>query len=1006
MKFRFLRSRTLGYLLFVAFSIFPMVASATQYQPGQTLNPSCPPTDPTCVVIPNTTSSSFQATSTTATSTFAGSVSVAGTSSSTNLVVSNNVTIGGLNGILKAVAGVVTSALVNLSSDVTGVLGITNGGTGTSTAPTYGQMLVGNASGGYILVATSSLGFSGAGSSPWAASGSSISYTAGSVGIGTTSASALLTIDSTSTTGTILRISNGSAGAHIFDLLSTGSGNTSGAGRLDIFDLTSNAARLSIAANGNIGIGTTSPASNLSVLGSFYLTGGIGLGAVNTQSGTLNGWKPSWGILYSNGGAPTAAGSNYAVGDTITLNANCSVNPAISVASVSGSGITGYNVQSVGNCVSIPSNPVSQSSTSGSGSGGTFTLSWGPIAAALDEPSLNNGNGNFFIGGTMDSGALNPGELAGGQNFGSENTFVGDRAGGRATSGSFNTAVGHNAFGIGAGVAVTGSNDTALGNDAMRNSTSTSFAIAIGNAAMHNGGVETSSIAIGVNALYGNPNASGSSNIAIGNNTMSSTSITTASNEIYIGPNAGQNDLSGNSNTGIGFGALNILSSGFNNVAIGNNSLQKNNSAGSTAVGLSALQNATGNDETAFGQLAGQNNTGSGNTFIGDKSVVGNGSGGNNVSLGYSAANSLTSGGQNIFIGAQVATTTTTGGNNIIFGYNIALPSINGSNQLDIGNLIFGSGINGQYANVSTGNIGIGTSTPYSRLSVWGTDAASSTLAFNIVNNASTTVFAVFDGGNAQLSGTLTQSSDVRLKTNIQSLDASTSLAAINSLAPVAYDWIDPNKDGVRQYGFIAQQVQQVFPNLVSTTSATALTPDGTLGLNYLGLIAPLVEAVQTLSSRLTLLEATVATFANSFTTHHLKADDLCLSKSDGSQVCVTGDQLGAFLSGTPSVKISAPTPLVIFGTTTPPSINIQGSNPATINVGDTYNDLGAIVHDNQGHDLSYRTFINGALVSNIVIDTSQVATDTVDYVATDTWGNTSTSTRTVIVEAAPSSVQ
>jgi hypothetical protein len=85
----------------------------------------------------------------------------------------------------------------------------------------------------------------------------------------------------------------------------------------------------------------------------------------------------------------------------------------------------------------------------------------------------------------------------------------------------------------------------------------------------------------------------------------------------------------------------------------------------------------------------------------------------------------------------------------------------------------------------------------------------------------------------------------------------------------------------------------------------------------------------------------------------------------------------------------------------TPPSINIHGSNPATINVGYTYTDLGAIVHDNQGHDLSYRTFINGALSGNILIDTSQVATDTIDYVATDTWGNTATSTRTVIIEAA-----
>jgi hypothetical protein len=189
----------------------------------------------------------------------------------------------------------------------------------------------------------------------------------------------------------------------------------------------------------------------------------------------------------------------------------------------------------------------------------------------------------------------------------------------------------------------------------------------------------------------------------------------------------------------------------------------------------------------------------------------------------------------------------------------------------------------------------------------------------------------------------------------------------------------------------------------VSTTSATALTPDGTLGLNYLGLIAPIVKAVQQLStdiasltSRVSSLETALAGFANKFTTNQL-----CVEKSDGTPVCITGDELSNILSGTPSVQISAPTPLVISGTTTPPSINIQGSNPATINVGDTYTDLGVIVHDNQGHDLSYRTFINGVLSGNILIDTSQAATDTIDYVATDTWGNTATSTRTVIVQAA-----
>ena len=45
---------------------------------------------------------------------------------------------------------------------------------------------------------------------------------------------------------------------------------------------------------------------------------------------------------------------------------------------------------------------------------------------------------------------------------------------------------------------------------------------------------------------------------------------------------------------------------------------------------------------------------------------------------------------------------------------------------------------------------------------------------------------------------------------------------------------------------------------------------------------------------------------------------------------------------------------------------------------------------------------IDGTLVSDIVIGTTQVATDTIDCVATDTWGNTATSTRVVIVEANP----
>ena len=91
-----------------------------------------------------------------------------------------------------------------------------------------------------------------------------------------------------------------------------------------------------------------------------------------------------------------------------------------------------------------------------------------------------------------------------------------------------------------------------------------------------------------------------------------------------------------------------------------------------------------------------------------------------------------------------------------------------------------------------------------------------------------------------------------------------------------------------------------------------------------------------------------------------------------------------------------------------PPTVTINGDNPAIIQVGDSYSDLGATVTDTgpgQAGDanLGYQTFLNGTLVSNILLDTSEPATDTIDYVATDQNGLTSTSTRTVLIEAASS---
>ncbi len=134
---------------------------------------------------------------------------------------------------------------------------------------------------------------------------------------------------------------------------------------------------------------------------------------------------------------------------------------------------------------------------------------------------------------------------------------------------------------------------------------------------------------------------------------------------------------------------------------------------------------------------------------------------------------------------------------------------------------------------------------------------------------------------------------------------------------------------------------------------------------------------------------------------HRVVADEICARKSDGTNVCVTGDQLAAALGGTTSGgTTSDPAP-----DTTPPVISINGDNPAHVNVGDSYSDLGATITGPQADlNLGIKTFLNGTLTSNITIDTSAAATDTIDYVAVDQAGNTATSTRTIVIEAGTSS--
>jgi len=91
--------------------------------------------------------------------------------------------------------------------------------------------------------------------------------------------------------------------------------------------------------------------------------------------------------------------------------------------------------------------------------------------------------------------------------------------------------------------------------------------------------------------------------------------------------------------------------------------------------------------------------------------------------------------------------------------------------------------------------------------------------------------------GNAVLAGTLTQSSDERLKINIEPLsDALNRILKINGYT---YNWKDTLRGVDPQIGFIAQELEQQFPELVETDE------DGMKSVAYSNMVPVLLEAIK-----------------------------------------------------------------------------------------------------------------------------------------------------------------
>jgi hypothetical protein len=120
--------------------------------------------------------------------------------------------------------------------------------------------------------------------------------------------------------------------------------------------------------------------------------------------------------------------------------------------------------------------------------------------------------------------------------------------------------------------------------------------------------------------------------------------------------------------------------------------------------------------------------------------------------------------------------------------------------------------------------------------------------------NASTTnnSNALYVTGNITATGTITASSDARLKTNVNTIV--NALEKVKNIRGVNFEWKEIDEDmgryGGNQMGFLAQELERHVPELVTYSA-----DDDSYSVKYANATALLVEAVKELSDKVETLE-------------------------------------------------------------------------------------------------------------------------------------------------------
>lgn len=368
------------------------------------------------------------------------------------------------------------------------------------------------------------------------------------------------------------------------------------------------------------------------------------------------------------------------------------------------------------------------------------------------------------------------------------------------------------------------------------------------------------------NNAYGNGSlaaiTSGSSNCAFG--TQSLRRCTSGDLNIALGSNSLDNLTTAESNIGIGHLALSEIVDGSFNIAIGNGSLQNlpTNGSGNVAIGHSAFQLlTTSSDAVAIGYQAGANATASiGSTLVGFQAGLNLTTASFSTFVGRFSGTAVTTSEGNTFIGAEAGQAVTTGdGYNAVFGAgsfnrattaarNTILGGSVGFNLLTgTDNVMIGYGSGSTYTGAETSNVliyndGVVGDNQTIRIGIQGTHARCFVGGIRGITTGVADAIPVLIDSNGQLG---TVSSSKRYKTNIKDMDDHSS--RVMDLRPVCF--VYKSNPETETWGLIAEEVQEVFPELVVTHADKPET------VKYHDLAVLLLNELQKLNKRVKYLE-------------------------------------------------------------------------------------------------------------------------------------------------------